>query len=241
MRRVLFLDFDGVLNDDAWFQSDQRSLLWGARNIDASDEPAYRLELAKADLRPEYVAKVLALIRELDLELWVCSAWRNLFSDAQLKQILAHHDLPVHGATRRRKMSEYHDIRVDAILDAVRDFPADTCWCVLDDQVDPTLVQGRGVCPLDGATDEDVAKVRQIFLDWIVPPEPKVHLVDWAAQGDLRIRCTQLWTKSAWRWTPEDALPEGVYMAEPYRGSKDFIRYTFGRDKTTCLDCRGKP
>ena len=234
-KTVLFLDFDGVLNDEAWIQSNERIAL--GRASDGLDYYAHRLVRAKADIRPEYAAKVKALVEEIGCEVIVCSNWRSVFSDDELREILSHHGLPFHGATRRPRMSEYRDIRLSAILGTAHDFPAGTRWCVLDDQVDPTLVDGRGVCPDDGATDEDIAKAREILLNWTPPPAIPVHLVEHADQGDLKIKCTGLWTGASWK-QPEDTLPDGVHLADPYEGTTDQIRYTFHSDKTTCPTCK---
>lgn len=69
---------------------------------------------------------------------------------------------------------------------------------------------------------------------------PVVHMVDYASQPDLQIRCDQSWTTPAWdgfkpggvkKW----GLPEGVYKTDDGRN------YTFEEDKITCPKCKKAP
>jgi hypothetical protein len=155
-RPVLYLDFDYVLNDSAWFDSEERNL---ARKGKAS-----ALERAKLDILPRYTVPLVELIEETRARVIVCSNWRHIFRNEELQEILAERGIPFHGATRRPKMSEYRDIRVLAIREHARSLPPEVRWCVLDDLVAPAEVGGNGVQPEDGATAEDFARVRAILL-----------------------------------------------------------------------------
>jgi hypothetical protein len=145
---VLYLDFDGVLNDDAWITSDARRAVW--RYADA--------ESAKHDIRPELAARVRRIVSATECRVVVCSTWRRLFTHDQLRACLDPHGIRFDGVTMRGKLS---DGRLAAIVFHASKLPGGTRWCVLDDQVEAADVDGYGghaVTPIDGVTDEDVER-----------------------------------------------------------------------------------
>lgn len=60
---------------------------------------------------------------------------------------------------------------------------------------------------------------------------PLIHLVDWASQPDIRIKCSQAMTTPAWTNT----------LVEPdvYRADNGDV-YTFTPSKVTCPACASK-
>ena len=56
-----------------------------------------------------------------------------------------------------------------------------------------------------------------------------VHFVDWSAQGDQHVLCTNTWEETAWHEPGTDT--PGVYRAE------SGLLYTHDPRLATCLDC----
>lgn len=166
-RPVLYLDFDGVLNDVAWISGAERNAA-----IDAYRErhrcSRYEAMCALAplqDLRPELVAHVRRILDETDARLIVCSSWRSSTTDDDLRAILARVGLPFDGTTPRDpvKMSEYNARQRD-IRSHVATLEPGTRWCVLDDDVSEREFPGHVVRPDDGVTAEQADVVVQILL-----------------------------------------------------------------------------
>jgi len=143
---VLYLDIDGVLNDEDWFATEDRLALRGLP-VPYPD-----------DIRPRYVARVRGIVSRTGCRVVLCSAWAldPEARDVAVKR-LAQLGVIVHGATidnYRRKMSDYqwrgNAIRADV---ATHDEP----WCWLDDEADSKLPQSVRV--VDGLTAEDVERV----------------------------------------------------------------------------------
>jgi hypothetical protein len=173
---VLYLDFDGVLNDADWCGSDDRSAAIQA-HATANDCGKFKAMLALAplhDLRPHLVARVARIIAETDARLIVCSSWRTGavgMTDDDLRATLARVGLPFDGVTPRQahKMS-VHDIRERDIAAHVATLPPGVRWCVLDDDVSEARFPGRVVRPDDGVTEADADRVVQILTAGEVTP-----------------------------------------------------------------------
>lgn len=169
-RKVLFLDFDGVLNDNAWFETEERKNL--EREYRRRDkalpttESEIAMKLGMADIRPQYAARVREIVAKTGCEVIVCSAWRYTFTAEQIWSLLQCQGIPCNGVvaqTRRRKLSDHRDHRVPDIKAVVSTFVGKTNWCVLDDSVDASEVDGRAVTPVDGVTPDNVEEVVRIL------------------------------------------------------------------------------
>ena len=175
-RPVLYLDFDGVLNDAAWGRSDERAAAINAyaRANDCGKLHAM-LQLAPVhDLRPQFVARVARIIAETDARLIVCSSWRRGavgMTDDDLHATLARVGLPFDGTTPRQvhKLSVY-DVRELDIAAHVATLPPGVRWCVLDDDVSEARFPGHVVRPDDGVTEADADQVTQILTAGEVTP-----------------------------------------------------------------------
>lgn len=168
--KVLFLDFDGVLNDNAWFETEERKKLEHEyRRRDKAlppTESVIMMKLGQADIRPQYAARVREIVERTGCEVIVCSAWRYTFTSEQLQHLLHLQGIPCNGVVRqvgRRKMSDLRDYRVSDIKAMVASFPEGTVWCVLDDSVKADEVDGKAVTPLDGVTQDNVEEVVRIL------------------------------------------------------------------------------
>lgn len=166
-RPVLYLDFDGVLNDGAWLGSDERKAAIDAYR-EAHNCGNFKAMCALAplqDLRPELVAHVRRILDETGARLIVCSSWRSSTTDDELRAILARVGLPFDGTTPRDpvKMSEYGARQRD-IRTHVATLEPGTRWCVLDDDVGESTFPGHAVRPEDGVTAEQADAVVQILL-----------------------------------------------------------------------------
>ena len=76
--RVLFLDFDGVLNSLAWIHSTQ-----GKRRADESD-----IEFEARDISPKAVRRLNKIIVRTGAKVVVSSSWRKLHALEDLQAIL---------------------------------------------------------------------------------------------------------------------------------------------------------
>jgi hypothetical protein len=169
-RKVLFLDFDGVLNDNAWFETEERKNL--EREYKRRDkalpptESEIMMKLGLSDIRPQYAARVREIVDRTGCEVIVCSAWRYTFTAEQIRSLLQSQGIPCNGVvaqTRRRKLSDLRDYRVSDIKAVVSTFVGKTNWCVLDDSVNASDVDGRAVTPVDGVTPDNVEEVVRIL------------------------------------------------------------------------------
>lgn len=171
MKPVLYLDFDNVLNDDEWFNTPGRieahARMTATKTYDESR--LLRLDIAMTDIRPEYAARVKRIVDATGCQVVVCSNWRDHFTDAEIASFLAPHGIPFDGCVPRRRMSEYHDIRVQSILRHVASLPKGTVWCVLDDAVRPGAVGGHAVQPFIGVLDTHVDQVIRMLTPEVSP------------------------------------------------------------------------
>lgn len=98
MNKYLFLDIDGVLNHDEWFESEQYKKHQG--------------NWQKSMFDPECVARVNKILEDTGAELVVSSSWRNM---SDLKDIFAGVGLPT-----KFHITPYAD-RIYPDLDPIRD------------------------------------------------------------------------------------------------------------------------
>ena len=166
---VLFLDIDGVMNDDEWIGSDERR-----ERIDrwAREHGCSRWEAMAAqpamDIRPHLAARVRRIVEATGCTVILCSSWRHHHTEATMRDLLGSHGIPLHGVVPELptpKMSDYISLateRTRAILAHVATLAPGTRWVVLDDQVgNPWAVEhgGRAVPPDDGVTEADADAV----------------------------------------------------------------------------------
>jgi hypothetical protein len=151
--RILYLDIDNVLNDDAWIFSDERDsrqkeLFHEAKRSGKSA----RLATAALDLLPQYTQYIRKMVSTTSCSIVVCSAWRKMFSLEELNELFIPHGFQAIRCTPRLRIPA-KDTRIHAILEDVRIHnPSD--WCVLDNEVCPYDVHGHGVFIDDGITPE---------------------------------------------------------------------------------------
>lgn len=141
---VLYLDFDGVLNSDAWFQNHR---------------PSGCLEEV---IDPVLAARVQCIVEATGCRIVVCSTRRLHHGEGRLASALGAFHIPMHGCTP----PTHQDRRVEAILAHAAELPPGTRWVVLDDMVGPNHVEGAGgyaVTPDDGVTEADAARVIELL------------------------------------------------------------------------------
>ncbi len=174
MSAVVFLDFDGVLNDERHYAAALKGCRTHAEAIAAA--------LARG-LDPVRVARVQRICDEAGAGVVVVSGWRRWAGAAALAECLRAAGLtaPVLGVVGGLRFSG--DLRADATHEWLRAHPEVTAWVVIDDDVRawqsqrnvertemrdgrrvhlhitetttaPWLV-GHVVCPVDGITDAD--------------------------------------------------------------------------------------
>lgn len=147
--RVLFLDFDGVLNSDEWV----------ARRR-ADGEP---FTGASGAIDSEAVFWLQKIVEKANAKVVISSSWRELYSVPELVTILRKHGFrgEVIGKTPRLDSLVPGTVRgheIAAWMDSQLEWPAG--FCILDDHADmahlmPWLVQTD---PLVGLVRQDVAR-----------------------------------------------------------------------------------
>ena len=175
---ILFLDIDGVLNDNAWIT---------AACAGQSAITSWSLDLARRCLDPARCARLQRVCGYTFASLVIVSGWRRWATVEEIADALRGAGLtsPVIGAVGGLKMSG--DLRASATREWLRDHPEVTRWCVVDDLVDawregrhtsrregrtqvesyervvPAWLVGRAVHPVDGLTEDDAARVASIL------------------------------------------------------------------------------
>lgn len=132
--KVIFLDVDGVLNDDATFQ--QNFILWKTLN---------QREKANAQLQPHLIERLRCLVLETSAGIVISSSWRRTAWRLEaLQERLRIEGMPILGCTPFASeaadilglpygMSSYpgRDIEIEAWL---RKHPEVTHYVIFDDQ-----------------------------------------------------------------------------------------------------------
>lgn len=142
---VLYLDIDGVLNDEEWFNTEDRLALLGLP-VPFPD-----------DIRPRYVARVRDIVSRTGCRVVLCSAWAVLENTRDCASSrLAQLGVIVHGTVMDNypPRTSRHDWRPHAIRADVETH--DEPWCWLDDAADPKWPQSVRV--VDGLTLGDVER-----------------------------------------------------------------------------------
>ena len=164
MKRVLFLDIDGVLNSNFWNDSHQR-------------------EISDGTLIDEEKVKMLApLVKRTNAKIILHSGWRIWF-DAELKplrteakrliDIFAKEGLSIDGLTpdltteEIRRSKKFSLVKAEEILLWLKTNDDVAGWVVLDDlDLHNTQIEQHQVKPNPkiGLTIEDIKKAEQILL-----------------------------------------------------------------------------
>lgn len=161
MNAVVFLDIDGVLNNDAWLAAIERD------NGIVSWSP----ELARKMLDPERVVRVQRICDAAGAAVVIVSGWRRWASADAIAAVLSDAGLraPVLGAVGGLRMSG--ETRATATGEWLDGHPEVTRWVVLDDTArmwDGMRVRGRSwmdylIAPLDGLTDDDTERAIKVL------------------------------------------------------------------------------
>lgn len=150
--RVVFLDFDGVLN----------------RETDAIDEEA---ELwTAAWLESDLVERLARLVASTGAKVVVSSSWRQRRSLAELADMLAERGYPggVHDVTARLPRSDEGEqhVRAAEIAAWLTAHPEVASWIILDDERDLGPLAHRHVWtdPSVGLSEQNLAEARALLL-----------------------------------------------------------------------------
>lgn len=164
MKRILFLDIDGVLNSNFWNDSHQK-------------------EISNGTLIDEDKIKILAqLVKKTDAKIILHSGWRFWF-DSELKplraeskrliEMLANEELIIDGVTpdltteEIRKTKKFSLVKADEILMWLKSHDDVVSWVVLDDldlqniHIEQHQVKTN---PQIGLTIDDIKKAEQILV-----------------------------------------------------------------------------
>ena len=159
--KILYLDFDGVLNTFTYCDDLPEELHINVRSHDRR----VRVEACKMFLDPALTASFRGVLERTGAKVIVCSSWRRVLSEDEIREVLAHHGIPLHGITplHGRKMSDFRDYRVKEIALHVKTLPEMAVWAVLDDQVRESEFPGHVVRPNEGATPADFSRIESIL------------------------------------------------------------------------------
>ena len=141
--KVVFLDFDGVLNSHEFFKS-------------------HRHEVSEAGaLDPEAIARLNRLLAATGAVVVISSSWRHGYPVATLASMLESRGFVgvVHDKTREW-ISPWCTQRGDEIADWLRDHPECSTYVVLDDDADMDAVRARLV-----QTDADSGGLQDTHVD----------------------------------------------------------------------------
>jgi hypothetical protein len=150
--RVVFLDFDGVLNRET-DAIDEESELWTA-----------------AWLETDLVERLARLVASTGAKVVVSSSWRQRRSQAELADILAERGYPggVHDVTARLPRSEEGEqhVRATEIAAWLTAHPEVASWIILDDERDLGPLAHRHVWtdPSVGLSEQNLAEARALLL-----------------------------------------------------------------------------
>ena len=201
---VIFLDIDGVLNDESWL-----------RAVIARYPGAFRwsIELAQELLDPIRCARVQRICDATGAAIVIVSGWRRHAPAADIARLLANRGLtaPVIGAVGGVRFSG--DTRDDATAEWLHNHPEVTRYVVIDDDA---LAWGsewikRWVRPVDGIGDEHVPRAIVILGESILPTAPtlasiaRAHGVNPVTYRH-RIRVSHM--------TPEEAARPALTLAQ---------------------------
>lgn len=149
MIRIVFLDFDGVLNSTDWYKRRPNKVEWAAR-LGISEEQFWndRFEWALRSIDPDAVAALNDLVTKTQARVVISSTWRTMWSLPKLEKILrwfgfAHHLVGATpdqceqvdgglfvGARRGNEIAAW----LTTMFGAVR--PADVEFVIIDDDSD---------------------------------------------------------------------------------------------------------
>lgn len=134
-RRILFLDIDGVLNSDLWYQS----------------EASKKLEAPYHHFDPRNIQTLNKLLKNIKAELVISSTWRNKYALEELTQILQSVglEMDIIGTTPDLRKQNKYTLRGNEILKWCMDNEPllGCCWkdyynyAILDDNTDFLLWQ----------------------------------------------------------------------------------------------------
>lgn len=163
MKKVVFLDIDGVLNSNFWNETHTKELSAGSLIDD------------------EKIGLLAELIRRTDAQIILHSGWRFWFDSAgqplraeaeKLVELLADAGLMIAGFTpdltteEIRRTKKFSLVKADEILAWLRAHPDVNGWVVLDDlDLHHARIAQHQVKtdPAVGLTLEDVAKAEEIL------------------------------------------------------------------------------
>lgn len=171
--KVVFLDIDGVLNSQAWFD---RQANEGLTGFDPSDEEAW---LTMLD--PDCVARLDRLVAAHDAKVVISSSWRQLLEPSTIARLLARRGFrgEVIGATttsnaltptRKTQRGDQiaHWLATASVTSDV------TSFVILDDDEDMVHLAPRHVKTAwaKGLTEDDAARASELLAERLLEREP---------------------------------------------------------------------
>ena len=171
--KVVFLDIDGVLNSQAWFD---RQANEGLTGFDPSDEEAW---LTMLD--PDCVVRLDRLVAAHDAKVVISSSWRQLLEPSTIARLLARRGFrgEVIGATttsnaltptRKTQRGDQiaHWLATASVTSDV------TSFVILDDDEDMVHLAPRHVKTAwaKGLTEDDAARASELLAERLLEREP---------------------------------------------------------------------
>lgn len=183
--KILFLDFDGVLNSDSFFllrkrREDRRRLNEedNLRIVAKFFGDESKLNNAVKNLCPMACSNLQLLLEWVpDLKIVISSSWRMYYEVEELREILKLHFVDssrVIDITRPKSLERNGIQRGDIILDWVLDSDHEVeKFAIVDDDNDMDAVRDNffKINPWDGLT---LSKVKEISLYFGVDPNPLI-------------------------------------------------------------------
>lgn len=172
--KVVFLDIDGVLNSQAWFD---RQANEGLTGFDPSDEEAW---LTMLD--PDCVARLDRLVAAHDAKVVISSSWRQLLEPSTIARLLARRGFrgEVIGATTTSnaltptRKTQRGDQIAHWLATASGVTSDVTSFVILDDDEDMVHLAPRHVKTAwaKGLTEDDAARASELLAERLLEREP---------------------------------------------------------------------
>lgn len=162
--KILFLDFDGVLNSDDYFEASgftPEDIQKAADKLDP--EPSQILELRKLAIDSEAVQRVNRIIEATGAQVVLSTNWARQVPVPELRELLEARGFE--GVILGRTPRKLSSMRVHEIQLWLRDHPEVTHFCILEDafpmhHLTPHTVRTQY---RHGLTDEGVEKAIQLL------------------------------------------------------------------------------
>ena len=155
MKKIIFLDIDGVLNCRKTFKERKEERVFYSKFLEKSNYNLAKLAMCDIDFYKLQLLKYIVL--ETDAKIVISSSWKNLREYPLIEELLINKGLPIIGATPYINNKRGAEIRIYLSENEVNDF------IIIDDDIfDDVLISLVFMIP-------DYQKSSLIYLGLVCP------------------------------------------------------------------------